>query len=452
MKAVREGAVQGAQKDTSERQASRAPVRMHPVTLRFLDPAVEKAFGADYFRHAVSNFRWGLAAGVFLLASSVPVLHPNILAIGDRSFDLIMRFGVFIPILLIGIALSFTRFFERIWEWATLGIALLTLAAWTYYIGQVLTLPAEYGYIGVILITTFTYALLRLRFVLVVLITIVGTLAYMQYAVVAPYIFGITTVLAALFLISFGVVGGIAAYRMERSQRILFLREQQLDLERDRSDRLLLNILPRVIVDRLKARSDDRRIADALPEVTVVFADAVDSTKEAVRAAPEEFAALLDALFSSFDKIADRHGLEKIKTIGDAYMAVAGAPVPVLDSPARGAEMALDMLEAAHTLRWPSGNPVELHIGVATGPAVAGVIGQRKFAYDLWGDTVNLASRLQESAHPGQILLSWTTAQRLEERYALGEPDVVEVKGRGTTPVRSLIGRQSEMETQAART
>jgi class 3 adenylate cyclase len=321
-----------------------------------------------------------------------------------------------------------------------------------YYVGQVLTIPAEYGYVGVILITAFTYALLRLRFVLVVVITIFGIAAYLPYAVEAVYIFGITTALAVLFLVSFGVVGSVAAYRMERSQRLLFLRERQVEVERERSDRLLLNILPKVIVDRLKARSDGRRIADALPEVTVVFADAVDSTKEAVRASPEDFAALLDGLFGTFDRLADRHGLEKIKTIGDAYMAVAGAPVPVDDSPSRGAEMALDMLEAAHTLRWPSGNPVELHIGVATGPAVAGVIGQRKFAYDLWGDTVNLASRLQESAEPGQILLSWTTAQRLEDRYALGEVDVVEIKGRGTTPVRSLIGRLSELEAHAART
>jgi len=444
--------VQGAQKDTSESQASRAPVRMHPITLRFLDAELEKAFRANYFRHAVSNFRWGMAAGVFLWASSIPILHPNILAIGDRSFDLTMRFAVFIPVLLVGVALSFTPVFERIWEWVTLGISLVTIGAWLYYVGQVLTIPAEYGYVGIILITAFTYALLRLRFALVVLITIVGVIGYMQYAVPAVYIFGITTILAALFLFSFGVVGCIAAYRMERSQRTLFLRERQLDAERERSDLLLLNILPRVIVDRLKARSDERRIADALPEVTVVFADAVDSTKEAVRASPEGFAALLDELFSSFDRLADRHGLEKIKTIGDAYMAVAGAPLPVIDSPSRGAEMALDMLEAAHALRWPSGNPVELHIGVATGPAVAGVIGQRKFAYDLWGDTVNLASRLQESAEPGQILLSWTTAQRIEDDYALGEVDVVEIKGRGTTPVRSLIGRPSEMEAHAART
>jgi len=284
------------------------------------------------------------------------------------------------------------------------------------------------------------------------MITIFGVALYLPYAVEAHYIFGIRTALAVLFLVSFGVVGSVAAYRMERSQRLLFLRERQIDVERERSDRLLLNILPQVIVDRLKQRSDGRRIADALPEVTVVFADVVDSTREAVGSPPEDFAALLDTLFSTFDRLSDRHGLEKIKTIGDAYMAVAGAPVAVADSAGAGAEMALDMLEAAHTLRWPSGKQVELHIGMATGPAVAGVIGQRKFAYDLWGDTVNLASRLQESAEPGQILLSWSTAQRLEDRYGLTRGDAVEVKGRGTTPVRALLGRLSEMEKQTAGT
>jgi class 3 adenylate cyclase len=439
----------------SRRDVAKAPsyltaVRMHPITLRFLDSKVEEAFRGDYFRHAVSNFRAGLAAGIFLWIFSIPILHPSILALNDRSLDLLMRFGVFIPILLLGIALSFTPIFERIWEWVTAVIALSTMGSWVYYIGQVLTIPPEYGYIGVILITSFTYALLRLRFILVVLITIFGVALYLPYAVEAVYIFGIRTALAVLFLVSFGVVGSVAAYRMERSQRILFLRERQIEVERERSDRLLLNILPQVIIDRLKQRSDGRRIADALPEVTVVFADVVDSTREAVGTPPEEFAALLDTLFSTFDRLADRHGLEKIKTIGDAYMAVAGAPLPVPDSAGAGAEMALDMMQAAHALCWPSGKPVELHIGMATGPAVAGVIGQRKFAYDLWGDTVNLAARLQESAEPGQILVSWTCAQQLEDRYALASGDAVEVKGRGTTPVRALLGRISEKKAQTA--
>ena len=432
--------------ERSKQASPLAPVRLRPISLRFPDPELERAFLADNFRHALSNYRAGLAAGIFLWILSIPILSPRILAIADREFDLDMRFFVFVPLLLAGIALSFTPFFERIWEWVTLGVALGTLGAWVYYIGQVLTIPPEYGYIGVILITAFTYALLRLRFLLVVLITIFGIATYLPYAVEAPYIFGIRTALAVLFLTSFGVVGCVAAYRMERSQRVLFLREHQLDHERQRSDRLLLNILPQVIVDRLKARADGTRIADALEEVTVVFADAVGSTREAVKAEPEEFAAVLDELFSAFDQVADGHGLEKIKTVGDGYMAVAGAPVPTPDTAGAGAKAALGMLEVAHALCWPSGNVMEIRIGVATGPAVAGVIGQRKFAYDLWGDTVNLASRLQEAAAPGEILLSWATAERIEGRFELGQGDVREIEGRGTTPVRTLVGQPSEVE------
>ncbi|MDQ4006259.1 MAG: hypothetical protein M3135_08185, partial [Actinomycetota bacterium] len=420
-----------ARQETSKSQSSLAPVRLRPFSLRFLDPDLEAAFRADYFRHAVSNFRFGLVAGVVLWAASAVILYPRILAVADKSFDLAMRFGVFIPLLLVGIALSFTPFFERIYEWVAVGIAVATIGAWVYYVAQVLTIPAEYGYVGVILITAFTYALLRLRFVLVVLITVVGISAYLPYAVAAVYIFGITTVLAVLFLVSFGMVGSVAAYRMERSQRLLFLRERQLTLERERSDRLLLNTLPQVIVDRLKARSDGGRVADALEEVTVVFADAVDSTREAAACPPEEFAALLDRLFSAFDRLADKHGLEKIKTVGDAYMAVAGAPVPMRDSAGAGASMALDMLEAGRALRWPTGRPVELHIGVATGPAVAGVIGQRKFAYDLWGDTVNTASRMESHGIPGAIQVTDRTRSRLAASFRFEDRGTIDVKGKG---------------------
>ena len=155
---------------------------------------------------------------------------------------------------------------------------------------------------------------------------------------------------------SFVVLGTIASYTLERSTRLLFLRERQLDRERSRSDTLLLNVLPRAIVDRLKARG--------------------------------------------FDAIADRCGLEKIKTVGDAYMAVAGAPEPRADHAEAAAEMALGVQEALTSVCWPSGDPIRARVGLASGPAVAAVIGQRKFAYDLWGDTVNLASRLEAYGEP----------------------------------------------------
>ena len=179
--------------------------------------------------------------------------------------------------------------------------------------------------------------------------------------------------------------------------------------------------------------------------MTVVFADAVGSTEQGARSSPEEFAAALDELFRRFDQIADRRGLEKIKTIGDAYMAVAGAPVPRAEHAAAAVAMALDVLAEAGKVRWPSGDPILVRVGVASGPAVAGIIGYRKFAYDLWGDTVNLASRLQESTEPGQILVSEQTVGQLDDRYEFGPTRIVDMKGKGPTPAFVLLGRKADL-------
>jgi class 3 adenylate cyclase len=143
--------------------------------------------------------------------------------------------------------------------------------------------------------------------------------------------------------------------------------------------------------------------------------------------------------------IADRHGLEKIKTIGDAYMAVAGAPVPIEDHAAAAVGMAVDILAEAGEIRWPSGDPIVVRVGVASGPAVAGVIGVRKFAYDLWGDTVNLASRLEEYGEPGHALVTESTASQLADRYDFAPTQVMDLKGKGPTPVRMLLGRRSDV-------
>jgi class 3 adenylate cyclase len=430
---------------SSATEELRKPGILARLRLRFVDPELESAFRADYFRHNLGNYRVALLSGILLLVGFGVTLNDHILALADRRLDVVMRYAVFTPILLVGLGLSFTRFFERIWEWVSVALATAIVLLWVWYVSQVLTLPAEYGYVGLILITAFTYTLLRLRFVLVMFVTAVGIAAYVPYAVAAGYIVGVKTLLATLFLTSFGALGGIAAYRIERFTRLLFIQERQLDQERQRSDGLLLNILPKAIVDRLKAPHDSGRIAEGLDEVSVVFADAVGSTEQAARCTPEEFADTLDQLFRRFDEIADRYRLEKIKTIGDAYMAVAGAPVPMKDHAEAAAEMALDMVTEAGEIRWASGDPVVVRVGVATGPAVAGVIGQRKFAYDLWGDTVNLASRLQETSEPGRILVSEATAERLAERYEVGPPVVLELKGKGLTGARFLTARRSSL-------
>jgi adenylate cyclase len=429
--------------DTPTHAGNRWPLGLDRLRLRFRDTALETAFRDDRFRHNIGNIRFAFVAGIAFWLAWGLILRPHILALSDRRLDAIVRFGVFIPMLLVGLGLTFTPVFRRIWQGMSVVIALTTILVWVYYISHVLTLPPEYGYVGIILITAFTYTLARLRFILVVLITVIGIAAYLPYAFTASYIVDVTRVLATLFLISFGVLGGLAAFRLERFSRQLFLRERQVDRERERSDSLLLNILPQAIVEQLKT-SPDGRIAQAFDQVTVVIADAVGSTEQGARSSPEEFAAALDELFRRFDQIADEHGLEKIKTIGDAYMAVAGAPVPMEDHAAAAASMALDILAEAGQVRWPSGDPLRVRVGVATGPAVAGIIGYRKFAYDLWGDTVNLASRLQESAEPSRALVSKPTAEQLGDGYEFGAPQIVELKGKGPTPARVLLGRRAD--------
>jgi adenylate cyclase len=174
--------------------------------------------------------------------------------------------------------------------------------------------------------------------------------------------------------------------------------------------------------------------------VTVLFADLVGFTEQAASTDPEELVTALDNVFSRFDQLAERFGLEKIKTIGDAYMAAAGVPDPRPDHVAAAAEMALAGRACVLALRWPSGAPVGVRIGLACGPVMAGVIGRRKFAYDVWGDTVNTASRLESSAVPGSIQVSEAVYERLSAGYLFSEPYVVQLKGKGPTRARVLQG------------
>lgn len=205
------------------------------------------------------------------------------------------------------------------------------------------------------------------------------------------------------------------------------------------TDRLLHNILPVPIADRL--RSGAQLIANEHPHVTVVFADIADFTPLARRADATELVTILDRVFSAFDELAARHGLEKIKTIGDAYMVVAGAPDPRPDHVRAAAEMALDMLREIERCGRELGAPLTLRIGMHTGRVVAGVIGRRKFAYDLWGDAVNVASRMESQGVAGQIQVSEAVAQALDGQYRFEERGTIDVKGIGEMRTLFLLGR-----------
>src|ERR671910_2522033 len=200
-----------------------------------------------------------------------------------------------------------------------------------------------------------------------------------------------------------------------RGRRALDAEHRLLLAERERSERLLLNVLPAPIAARLK--QGEEVIADGFPEVTVLFADLVDFTRRSQETTPERVVRVLDDLFSALDGLAERHGLEKIKTIGDAYMAVGGLPEPRPDHAEAVAEMALDVREEVARHLDPGGEPLAVRIGIDTGPVVAGVIGRRKFSYDLWGDTVNVASRMESLGVTGCIQVTDRAYRRLRDRY-----------------------------------
>ena len=199
--------------------------------------------------------------------------------------------------------------------------------------------------------------------------------------------------------------------------------------EQERSEQLLLNVLPAPIAARLK--QGEEVIADGFPEVTVLFADLVDFTRRSQETTPERVVRILDDLFSALDDLAERHGLEKIKTIGDAYMAVGGLPEPRPDHAEAVAEMALAMREEVARHLDPGGRPLAVRIGIDTGPVVAGVIGRRKFSYDLWGDTVNTASRMESHGVAGCIQVTDRAYRRLRDSYRFERRGPIQVKGKG---------------------
>jgi adenylate cyclase len=234
----------------------------------------------------------------------------------------------------------------------------------------------------------------------------------------------------------------LASFAGQRNRALAALRGEQ-----DRSERLLTNILPRSIAERLKA--DHQTIADHFDSASVVFADVVDFTPFAQEHSPAEVVGILDRLFSGFDTLVERHGLEKIKTIGDCYMAAAGVPDPVPDHAHRAALLALDMREAVAASAAGDGSELELRIGINSGPLIAGVIGSKRFLYDLWGDAVNTASRMEAQSTPGEIQITRETYDLLKDEFVCRRRGKIHVKGKGEMETWYLIGPRSENSDQA---
>jgi guanylate cyclase len=236
----------------------------------------------------------------------------------------------------------------------------------------------------------------------------------------------------ALLTMNIGAVSLLAFLLMASFAR------QREDAQR-RADELLLNILPRRVADLLKARQ--QRIAEQIEATTIVFADVVDFTPMSSRLAPSEVVDLLDRVFTAFDDLAETYGLEKIKTIGDCYMVAAGVPVAREDHAQAAADMALAMSAVVDRMERDDGTRLQLRIGLNSGPVVAGVIGRKRFIYDLWGDVVNTASRMESHGAPGRIQLTASTYALIRDEFECVARGPVQVKGKGEVEAWFLVGR-----------
>ena len=403
---------------------------MHRVSLRFKDVDLETAYVEEQERKSARPRRMtaliaGIAVSVVWALSFFGIqrfyLDP------DRVAALVIPFlgGVTLFYLLEG-----SRYFLRYRPVLYLTFFLLLFAI---LIGVFSLMPPAslvVSGLALVIIHTFNnYGILRLRFPAATVGGWLTAAMYMGFLFVTDMLDNDDLIRHAFWLAAANVFGMFMGYQLDLFARREFIAMRALAAERERSERLLLNILPASIAARLK--TSEAAIADHSDEVTVLFADIVGFTPLSARKTPQALVQLLDRIFTAFDALADMHGLEKIKTIGDAYMAAAGLPERRADHAEAAARMAQGMLEAVARIAVETGEALSLRIGLHSGPVVAGVIGRKKFIYDLWGDTVNTASRMESHGVPGAVHCSAATAALLGSEFRLDARGTVQVEGKG---------------------
>jgi adenylate cyclase len=399
------------------------------LTLAFLDPFLERDFQAELAASNGPQLRTGLLTGMALWLVGA-VLIPLTLNVEIELVELVCV--VMIALNLAGyVALRWATTLDR---QQVIGLVLNVTSAFAVLllseivgVSQALAAPA------ILLIAIFAFVVLRLRFAFALVAA--GTYLIGFGAIVAVHPNPVAVLQA--FLVAAAIVVGLGAtLRLERGARDVYAQRRVIEGQaaalaeaRATSDRLLLNVLPAQIAERLAA--GEAEIADWFDDATVLFADMVGFTQMAARLGPRATRDLLDRLFTGFDGLAERHGLEKIKTVGDAYMVVGGVPEPSTDHPARAIALGLDLLDLTARVGADLDLRLDLRIGIHTGPVVAGVIGTQRFSYDLWGDTVNVASRLEEFGVAGSLQLSETTWQRVRDHVEATPREPIELKGVG---------------------
>jgi class 3 adenylate cyclase len=414
----------------------------------FRDPELERAFVKENFALGIQKYvRFSVTLSLVAFLSYG--LHDLLVIPEVHELAWKIRFLGFGPVAALLVLFVFKNRSPRWHQPAMLvfGLAVNVVVIWIGAISP----PAGfflYTAYAIVFVTVGPF-LARMNMKTQLVYTLLTLLIYNAFDAMLAHAATMVHVSINLATFTLGLVGALAARELDLQNRLAFLqrriiREQmaELDAERSRSETLLLNVLPRRIADRLKLEPGVV-IADRFSEATVLFSDIVGFTQMSTRLSAEDLVKRLDTIFTRFDDIADQLGLEKIKTIGDAYMVCGGIPTVRGDHAEAVCEMAVRMRDCVDELAVELGGDFKVRIGVHTGPVVAGVIGKKKFIYDVWGDTVNTASRMESHGVPNQIHVSDATYTATKNLFDFESRGAIAVKGKGEMHTYLLLRRRA---------
>lgn len=421
----------------------RESVRQNPVLLYFDDKEMEHEF-KRFYELDTRNF---IRLGFFLAFWSWAAIGYIVYLVVPESFSYLFVISLLIhyPYLVFAV---YSTYKERYVGYYQLLAAVENILSGllVIYIFSFFPTPAHYIAMVLVAVMIFGHFIFRLKLYYVIFTSLFYTSVFQLYLVFSLGMESPEMVAVSFFIWNMVLMLIMASYFAESTHRKLFLQktmikdqQKQIAVEYERAEGLLLNILPKVIATRLK--EDQSVIADYFNSTSVLFADIVGFTDLPEKMPPGQLVEILNNIFSRFDKLAEEKGLEKIKTIGDAYMVAGGLPNPRVGHIEDIADFSLAMNEELESFNVEYSLGLEIRVGLHIGPAIAGVIGIKKFAYDMWGDTVNMASRLESHGLPGKIHVSEQVYEYLKNSYVFSKRGGVDIKGKGEVETFFLLGK-----------
>jgi class 3 adenylate cyclase len=415
--------------------------------LRFPDD-IEAQFRENYHVNTISTTRFAIFLGIFLY-SIFGILDIYAAPISKNALWLI-RYVIVVPLFVFLLIISYSEHYQKhIQPLVCIGVV---VAGWGVIAGISITREAEFAsrfyFSGLLLVSMWAYGLSRLPFRYAVLANLIILVGYEYTNIVLQQRLETETgtvifILHNFFFLGANVIGMFTAYYLERYTRYDFIQKYTIQAERDQAERVLYNVLPETIAERLKQNQET--IAEEFNSASVLFADIVNFTPISARFAPDKVFNLLNDLFSRFDELVDKYEVEKIQVAGDAYMVAAGVPNPRADHAIVLAQLALDMLDCVKNLELLDGKyPIQIRIGLNSGSLMAGVIGRKKYYYALWGDMVNMASRMQSHGTSGKIQITREMYELVRDDFVCEYIGKINVKGKGPMEAWHLLAKKEE--------